>query len=69
MIIVSEQTNPQWGHRAVQLVVEQEGEHESRTAAVAAVAMQLGVAQEMVRRWLVQADIGQGCRDGAPASS
>ena len=50
--------------RAVRLVVEHRGEYPNLTAAAAAVAKQVGVGKESVRRWVIQADIDSGQRDG-----
>jgi transposase len=51
--------------RAVRLVTEHLGEYPSVTAASAAVAKQLGVGQESVRRWVVQSQVDGGQRQGA----
>ena len=51
--------------RAVRLVAEHLGEYPSVTAASAAVAKQLGVGKESVRRWVVQAQVDGGVRHGA----
>jgi transposase-like protein len=51
--------------RAVRLVREHRSEYPSLTAASAAVARQVGVGHESVRRWVLQADIDYGIRDGA----
>ena len=50
--------------RAVRLVTEHQQEYPSLTAAAAAVARQLGVGKESVRRWAVQAQVDEGRRDG-----
>lgn len=50
--------------RAVRLVREHRSEYPSLTAASAAVARQVGVGHESVRRWVLQADIDDGTRDG-----
>ena len=50
--------------RAVRLVREHRLEYPSLTAASAAVARQVGVGHESVRRWVLQADIDDGTRDG-----
>jgi transposase len=50
--------------RAVRLVREHRSEYPSLTAAAAAVARQVGVGHESVRRWVLQADIDDGTRDG-----
>ncbi len=51
--------------RAVRLVSDHVGEYPSLTAASAAVAKQLGVGRESVRRWVVQAQVDGGQRQGA----
>jgi transposase len=51
--------------RAMRLVSEHLGEYPSLTAASAAVARQLGVGKESVRRWVVQAQVDGGQRQGA----
>lgn len=50
--------------RAVRLVTEHRGEYPTLTAATVAVARQLGVAQESVRRWVRQAQVDEGTRPG-----
>ena len=51
--------------RAVRLVTEHLGEYPSLTAASAAVAKQLGVGKESVRRWVIQAQVDGGQRQGS----
>lgn len=50
--------------RAVRLVLEHQQEYSSLTAAIQAVAKQLGVATESVRRWVAQAQVDTGQRTG-----
>jgi transposase len=50
--------------RAVRLVTDHLGEYPWLTAAAAAVAKQLGVGKESVRRWVIQAQIDGGVRAG-----
>ena len=56
--------DPALRERAVRLVREHRAEYPSTTAAVAAVARQEGVGHESLRRWVAQADIDAGDRDG-----
>jgi transposase len=46
------------------LVNEHLSEYPSLTAAAEAVAKQVGVAKESVRRWVLQAQVDAGDRDG-----
>ena len=56
--------DPALRDRAVRLVTEHQQEYSSLTAASEAVARQLGVGKESVRRWVVQAQIDGGQRPG-----
>lgn len=56
--------DPALRERAVRLVRERRSEYPSLTAASATVARQVGVGYESVRRWVLQADIDDGARDG-----
>ncbi len=51
--------------RAVRLVTEHQSEYPSLTAAAQAVARQVGVGKESVRRWVIQAQIDGGQRPGS----
>ena len=52
--------------KAVRLVQEHRQDYPTTTAASLAVARQLGLGKETVRRWVVQADIDDGARPGTP---
>lgn len=56
--------DPALRERAVRLVREHRAEYPTITAAVTAVARQEGVGYESLRRWVAQADIDAGDRDG-----
>ena len=56
--------NPEVKARAVRLVTEHRQEYPSDTAAAEAVAKQLGLGRETVRRWVVQAEVDAGARTG-----
>ena len=56
--------DPELKARAVRLVVEHRGEYPTTTAAVQAVARQVGVGKESLRRWVAQVDVDAGNRDG-----
>ena len=56
--------DPALRERAVRLVLEHRAEYPSTAKAIAVVARQEGVGAESLRRWLVQAEIDSGDRDG-----
>lgn len=56
--------DPRVRDRAVRLVLEHRAEYSSNAKAVAAVARQEGVGAESLRRWVIQAEIDAGDRDG-----
>ena len=57
--------DPKVKERCVRLVQEHQGEYSSLTAAAEAVARREGLGKETVRRWVVQAQIDGGQRQGA----
>ena len=50
--------------RAVRLVFEQQGNHESQWAAIVSVAEKLGCTAETLRKWVRQAERDTGHRPG-----
>jgi transposase-like protein len=50
--------------RAVRLVRDHRADYRSVTAACYAVAAQLGMSRETLRRWVTQADVDDGARPG-----
>lgn len=56
--------DPALRERAVRLVLEHHEEYPSMTAAVKAVATQVGVGSESLRRWVRQAQVDSGQREG-----
>ena len=50
--------------RAVRLVLEHQGEHESQWAAIASIAAKIGCTAETLRRWVRQAERDAGKRAG-----
>lgn len=57
--------DPKVKERCVRLVLEHLGEYSSLTAAAEAVARRENVGKESVRRWVLQAQIDGGQRQGA----
>jgi transposase len=60
--------SPELRERALRLVQEHQGDYPSITAVSIAVARQLGVGRETVRRWVVQAGIDAGERPGVTSA-
>jgi transposase len=54
--------------RALRMVQEHEQDYPSQTAVVEAVAKQLGLGRETVRRWIVQAEVDVGIRPGVSSA-
>jgi transposase len=54
--------------RAVRLVREQQAEHGSQWAAIAAMATKLGCTAESLRRWVRQAERDRGVKPGLSTS-
>jgi transposase-like protein len=64
MTIMPKKIEPEVRDRALRLLQTHAGEYSSLTAAAVAIAKQLGVGKETVRRWAVQAQIDGGARPG-----
>jgi transposase len=60
--------SPEVKARAVRMVAEHQQDYPSVTAAAAAVAKQLGLGRETVRRWVVDAEVDAGTRSGTTAA-
>lgn len=58
-------TDPKVKERCVRLVLDHLQEYSSLTAAAEAVARREGVGKESVRRWVIQAQVDGGQRQGA----
>ena len=56
--------DPELKARAVRLVIEHQAEYPSLAAAIAAVSKQQGVGRESLRRWVNQAQVDVGQREG-----
>ena len=50
--------------RAVRMVREHQGEHESQWAAIGSIATKIGCTAETLRRWVRQAERDSGEREG-----
>ena len=56
--------SPEVRERAVRLVFEHQGEHESQWAAIGSIASKIGCTPETLRKWVRQAERDQGKRGG-----
>lgn len=56
--------SPEVRERAVRLVREHRGEHESQWATISSIAAQIGCTAETLRRWVRQAEKDSGEREG-----
>jgi transposase len=54
--------------RAVRMVFEHQGEHESQWAAIISISGKIGCTSETLRRWVRQTEIDQGKRNGLTTS-
>jgi len=60
--------SPEVRERAVRLVFEHQGEHDSQWAAMASIAAKIGCTPETLRKWVRQAERDQGLREGVTTS-
>jgi transposase-like protein len=60
----SKRYSPEVRERAVRLVFEQQGQHESQWAAIGSIAAKMGCTAETLRKWVRQAERDLGRRAG-----
>ena len=59
---------PEVRERAVRMVLEYQGEHESQWAAISSIASKIGCTPETLRKWVRRAERDQGVRAGVTSS-
>ena len=60
--------SPEVQERAVRLVFEHQGGHDSQWAAIGSIAGKIGCTAETLRKWVRQAERDQGRRTGATST-
>ena len=56
--------SPELRERAVRMVLERQGEHDSQRAAIRSIAEKVGCSPEALRKWVRQAERDLGTRPG-----
>jgi len=56
--------SPEVTERAVRMVLESQGQHESQWAAIVSIAAKIGCTAETLRRWVRQRERDTGQREG-----
>lgn len=67
--VIPKKIDPAVKARALRLVKKYRGRYSSLTAACQAVARQERIGVGTLRRWVRQAEVDEGSREGAPAGS
>jgi len=60
--------SPEYRERAVRMLQEQQDQHSSQWAAIQSISAKVGCTAETLRKWVKQAEIDQGKRDGLSSS-
>ena len=60
--------SPEVRERAVRLVLEQQGEHESQWAAIVSIAGKIGCTAETLRTWVRRSEVDSGTRAGTSST-
>ena len=59
--------SPEVRERSVRMVLDQEGQHASRWAAIVSISAKIGCAAQTLNEWVKKAEVDSGRRVGIPA--
>jgi transposase-like protein len=63
---ITNRFSPEVRARAVRMVLDHEGEHRSRWAAVSSIAAKIGCTAQSLNEWVKKAEVDSGVRAGLP---
>jgi len=58
--------SPEVRERAVRLVLDNQGQHESRWSAILSISSKIGCAPQTLNEWVKKAEVDRGDRTGIP---